>query len=344
MVQPYLREQTRSQVEQYARQYRDSRRQLNTLTGIGTSAIARFLGELSSEIKDQLSSFAAPGDPFLTQLLPSIASDIQDSIDVLVRGASAEMGTALTDAWTLGGRITPSAFNAAGLSVAFPVVTPELLASASAATSGLFVDFGSRVSDAILREVRLSSIGLQPSSGAISRVVDLLRAGGVGERINFGVQGETIVRTELGRVYSNAQQAAAEQLTSSVPNLRKRWVTTLRKRRGHREAEATYAPGGAIGPIAIRRKFKVTDYSRTGLAEFLTLGGRVQGRGGVAGRKKVVKVAPYQRRGAIRIDSMLFPLDPGASVGNIANCSCLVIEVVPGLEEAQARAVELVQA
>jgi hypothetical protein len=336
MVVANLREQTQRQIEQYARQYRDSRRQLNGLTAAGTDQIARLLRELSADIGGRLATFASPSDPFVDRLLPAIASDIQSSIDVLVRGASAEMGTALTSAFTIGGRVTANALNSVGLGVAFPSITPELLVSASAATGGIFADFGTRLSDDILATIRRSTIAIRPSSMAIRDVIDLLKTGGAGERINFAAQGEAIVRTELGGIYSNAQQAAAEQIANTIPGLRKRWITTLKKRRGHREAEAAYAPGGSIGPILINQRFRVTDYSRTGPAEFLT-------RSTAGGGKKVAKVATYQRRGRLIVDKMLFPLDPSASAGNRVNCTCLTIEVVPGLEEEQARAVELVQ-
>ena len=332
-----LREQTQAQIEQYARQYATARQQLNGLTVAGTDQIARLLRELSGDISDRLATFASPSDPFLERLLPTIASDIQDSIDVLVRGASAEMGQALTSAFTIGGRVTASALNSVGLGVAFPAVTPELLAASSAATGGILADFGTSLADDILLQIRTSAVGLQPSSGAIRRIVEILRTGGAGERINFAAQGEAIVRTELGGIYSSAQQDAAEQIANTIPGLRKRWVTTLKKRRGHREAEVAYAPGGSIGPILIGQRFRVTDYSRTGPAEFLT-------RSTAGGGKKVAKVATYQRRGRLIVDNMLFPLDPSASAGNRVNCSCLILEVVPGLEEEQARAVELVQA
>ena len=332
-----LREQTQQQIEQYARQYANARQQLNGLTAAGTDQIARLLRELSDDISGRLATFASPSDPFLDRLLPTIASDIQDSIDILVRGASTEMGQALTSAFNLGGRVTTNALNSVGLGLAFPSVTPELLAASSAATGGIFADFGTRLADDILLQIRTSAVGLQPSSGAIRRIVDILQTGGAGERINFAAQGEAIVRTELGGIYSSAQQDAAEQIANTIPGLRKSWVTTLRKRRGHREAEAAYAPGGSIGPIPIRARFRVTDYSRTGPAQFLT-------RRTAGGGQKVAKVATYQRRGRLIVDNMLFPLDPSASAGNRVNCTCLTIEVVPGLEEEQARAVELVQA
>ena len=332
-----LREQTQQQIEQYARQYANARQQLNGLTAAGTDQIARLLRELSDDISAGLATFASPSDPFLERLLPSITSEIQDSIDILVRGASAEMGQSLTSAFTIGGRVTANALNTVGLGIAFPSVTPELLAASSAATGGIFADFGTRLADDILLQIRTSAVGLQPSSGAIRRIVDILETGGAGERINFAAQGEAIVRTELGGIYSSAQQDAAEQIATTIPGLRKSWVTTLRKRRGHREAEAAYAPGGAIGPIPISARFRVTDYSRTGPAEFLT-------RRTAGGGQKVTKVSTYQRRGRLIVDDMLFPLDPSASAGNRISCTCLTIEVVPGLEEEQARAVELVQA
>ena len=98
---------------------------------------------------------------------------------------------------------------------------------------------------------------------------------------------------------------------------------------GHRNAESKYKEGGSIGPIPIKSKFVVVDHSRTGRTDFLTLGGKVQPGGG----KRVVKVGTYTRRGGLITDNMLFPRDPSASAGNVIQCRCVVIDIVPELEE-----------
>ena len=116
-------------------------------------------------------------------------------------------------------------------------------------------------------------------------------------------------------------------MSEIVPGLRKRWVTVLGRRRGHRETERRYAVGGEIGPIRVDQRFEVRDFSRTGRSQFFTLNGRA------------VRVdRPAQRRGRIITDRMLFPRDAAGSVGNVVQCTCIVVEFLPEIEEAQRRA------
>ncbi len=242
----------------------------------------------------------------------------------------------MRSAFELGEGATSGAFRAAGISVATPTVSPEVLSS----LTGTFEDVLSEMVDGLgrqlSRETRLAAAGLRTPSQTMRRVTDLLRTSaevrkGVRRRIGFAFQAEEIARTEIGRVFSNAQQAASEAIEARVPTLRKRWATSpLNTRRGHREV----AESSAEKPLRVRERFRVRDYSRTGSTRFVTFGDRAQPRHGVVPGLRVARVDQYVRRGRVIEDRMLFPRDPAGSPGNVVNCTCTVIEVVPDLEKA----------
>ena len=200
----------------------------------------------------------------------------------------------------------------------------------------------SRLGERINVQIRQAAVGLQPASGAIRNVERLLRTSeevrrGLRRRIGFGQQAEAIVRTETMRVFSNAQQAASEQIAQTIPDLRKRWlISPQNTRRGHKEADDRYAPGGETGPIRIDQKFEVTEQSRTGRTEFITVGN---------GGQRVINLrAPIVRRGRVITDRMLFPRDPSADVANVVNCTCTTLDVLEELEDATDRARGIISA
>ncbi|MEE8258932.1 MAG: hypothetical protein V3R20_04515, partial [Sphingomonadales bacterium] len=101
-------------------------------------------------------------------------------------------------------------------------------------------------------------------------------------------------------------------------------------RTGHREVEER----STANPILLKERFRVVDLSRTGSAappdgtsEFFT--GRTK-----TGLQFVYKTpGPHRRQGRRITDRMLFPRDPVASAGNVVNCACLIIDVVPDFDE-----------
>ena len=324
-----LREATRA--EKFVKAFQNSRDSLLKLGDATARGIDRLVVELRGDIAARLADFN-PAEPFASRVLPEIDRSIRDSLDALRRRGGAAVTEAMGEAFSLGGGATAGAFRAAGAQLAVPSVSPEILSSLTGTFENVFTEVTDGLADRIMREVRRSATGLQPASRTISRITDLLKTSeevkkGLRRRVRFSFQAEEIARTEIGRVYSNAQQAASEQLADSIPKLKKRWLTSPRNtRREHKEAEETYAPGGAKGPIPVKARFRVTDRSRTGRAEFLTVSGRV------------VRVKSYSRKGRPVTDMMLFPRDPSASPGNVVGCTCSVLEVVPELDEAVDRA------
>lgn len=313
--------------------YRRARRDLDRLTRRTARDLEGLVRDLRGFLTGRLGLAAGVSleTPFTIEIQAGIAAEIQQSLATLRQGAIRSVQAAMPGAFDLGSAVTSRAFNSVGVPLFFPSVTPAILTTLTAATSDiitdLIADLGGRI-DAVLRR---GALGLKPISSVIEDIAGILRTSEVRVgrrlRVQAAFRAEAIARVEIGRIYSNAQQAASEQLMEVLPDLRKRWVTVLGKRPEHREVERRYAVGGEIGPIAIPRRFEVRDLSRVGRTGFLTLGGRA-----------VQLDRPRQRRaGRIITNRMLYPRDPAGSVGSIVGCTCIVVEVLPELEEAQRR-------
>jgi len=327
-----LREQRSEAGRKFAASFKDSRKALDKLTKDGAKRVESLVRELRREIKGRMASII-PGDlnqPFLISIVPGIQAEIDAALAEYSRLANSEMIERLQSSFDTGSKVTASAFKAAGVPSTFPSISPELLQTLSANATTVLDELVSNLGVKINQQIRLAATGLEPASGAIDKISNLLKTSeevrkGLRRRIGFTFQSEAIVRTEVSRAYSNAQQLASEQISETIPELRKRWLTGLRKRRGHIEVENKYDIGGEIGPIPIKDRFEVKDFSRTGRSDFFT--------GKRNGQRVYKRKGGFTRRGSIITDRMLFPRDSSASVGNIVNCSCTILDVIPDLEE-----------
>ena len=295
-------------------------------------ALEGVLRDLRGEVQALVARSAAIDAPFAAVNIQAIAADLDSVVAQLARRADFEMGAALTNAFDAGARITPSALTSVGLPVAFPSISPAILTALTAETSSILTELAASVRGDIDKVLRAGVAGLKPTSAVIQDLSSLLRTSeirlGRRARIQSAFRAEAIARTELARVFSSAQQATSEAMSEIVPGLRKRWVTVLGRRRGHRETERRYAVGGEIGPIRVDQRFEVRDFSRVGSSEFFTLNNKVFKR----------RKGPRARQGRIITDRMLFPRDAAGSVGNVVQCSCIIVEFLPEIEEAQRRA------
>ncbi len=329
-----LTEQERA--NRFNSRFAQANRELTRLTSRGASNIAAVLRSFRTEIDERLAMFVVlPNAPFPQGVLPLIEDSIAQAVASLTQGAEAGIAQELTSAFDAGSRVTRDAFAAARVPLAAPQVTPELLTNLTALTGEILTDTFSALADQIIGRVRAGAIGLRPASATITEIEDLLRTGtirrGVRIRIGPAFQAEQIARTEIGRVFSSAQQAASEQIAETIPGLKKKWVVTLGRRRGHRAVQES----SAEDPIAISERFSVTDFSRIGRTSFITK--RVGGAQFVAPTRE-----PLTRRGRPVTDQMLHPRDPSASAGNVVNCTCITVDIAPDLEEAQQRSMGIV--
>lgn len=339
-----LREQASERTLRFVKTYDTATRQLDRVTALGARRMEGILRELRGEIRSRLALLTGgPDDPFSLRIAPAVQREISEALETFTLNANAELSGRLSDAFGLGERVTAQALTSIGIPVAFPSVPPSILATLTGTTQDVLSEMVGSLGQRIMGQVRLAAVGLEPTSAAISRIDDLLQTSeavrrGLRRRIGFGFQAEAIVRTELGRVYSVAQQAATEQIAETIPDLKKRWVTRRKDRAGHLSVEKDTAPGGRIGPIPVKQRFRVQDTSRIGTSRFLTLGGRVQPpQGPVPGQRVIRTRRTFRRRGRIITDRMLHPRDPGASAGNVVNCTCVVIDFLPEIEAAVER-------
>lgn len=339
-----LREANGDKAARFRKSYERVRRDLPKISAITANRLDRVMREFRDDIREKLAALTgSPDDPFLARIVPEVGDAISNSLDTLRQGTGDEIRQAMADGFEAGATLAPKALRAVGVPVAFPSVSPALLQTLTASLDNVLDEIVSGLGDRIMAQVRLGAAALEPASATIRRTVDLFKVSeevrkGLRRRIGPAFQAEAIARTEIGRAWSVAQQITSEELADAIPGLKKRWRVNLGKRRGHREAEAQYAPGGSTGPIPVKARFQVKDFSRTGTTSFLTLGKNVRPPGFRGAGQRVVRVNPYSRTGSVIEDGMLFPRDPAASVGNVVNCTCFVEEVVPDLERAEQQA------
>jgi len=339
----HLKEVDNSQKVAFAKSFERARGDLSKITDGSVRNMNSLIREMRGEIRTRMRDFLPndPKAPFDVRILPQLQREIDNAIQTFQIRSGQKMGESLGDVFDLGGTVTANALRAASIPVTFPSPTSDILSSASALTGNVITEAGNRLGNRVAERLRLSSVGLVAGSKAITEIANIIAgseevARGLRRRTGFEFQAEAIVRTEIGAVYSNAQQSSSEQIVESIPDLRKRWVTSLGRRSGHRDAEARYSEDGEIGPILIKDSFRVTDFSRTGTSTFATFRTRT-------GAQRVVKTKSFQRRGRPITDSMLFPRDPSASAGNRINCSCIILDVLPDSEEVTDRVLGIVQ-
>jgi len=337
--------------EKFVKSFADSRKSLFKLSDAAVINLIALMKDFREDSLERLrfDRPSDPRDPFNVRILPDLEASLNNSLDALKQRSGQEIEEKLALGFDLGQGTTARALVAANIPSAFPQIAPSVLATLSRDSVNVYSEMFDELGTAITNQVNRSVAGLQSSSQAMSKINRLLRTSpevraGMRRRVKFAFQAEEIVRTEMGRVFSSAQQAASEQLADSIPGLKKRWlpVGDAHVRRGHREAGDIYAPGGEIGPIPIKQKFKILDYSRIGSSKFMTLGGKSSPKG-FTGGLTVIGVKTFQRRGKLIVDKMLFPRDPSASAGNVVQCRCVTIDVIPDLEKTLDKSLGIIQ-
>jgi len=338
-----LKEQSTEKALKFRQNFERARKDAQRLTVVGAKRMDALIKDLNKEVEERLKRFSPvdPSAPFNVRVIPAINAEINNALGQFSTTAKAEVQELMQENFEAGTKVTTEGLRQVGIPMTFPGVDTNILSVLSNNTNGILDEMGNKLQNRINQQMRFSALGLQSSTQAMANVRSLLRTssefrGGLRKRIGIAHQAEQIVRTEVGRAYTTAQQFAGEQIAETIPGLKKSWVTSLRKRRGHKDVEDKYKEGGSIGPIPIKDRFAVKDFSRTGTTSFLTLGKRIRPPG-FTGGQRVINVPSYSRSGKVITDRMLYPLDPAGSPGNVVNCTCLTIEVIPDFEEAQMR-------
>lgn len=169
-------------------------------------------------IKETLAS--APTD-FELWNLPRLGAEVKRVLAEFGEKGGAQVSGAAGEAWQLGLDLVDKPL-AAALPEARIASIPHMLSTSQLVAMRAFMvdrikDIGVQAANKITAELGLVAIGAQSPSSAITRVTQIL-----GE--SSRARATTIVRTELGRVFSVAGQARMEQAVKIAPGMQKRWT------------------------------------------------------------------------------------------------------------------------
>lgn len=320
------------QRQRFVRSYQRSREALRKLTDKSAKRLLKLLNEFEREVLNRL-AFEAPDDPdapYDIRVIPALLASIEEALAGLRTQGLDEIEKSLGKSFSLGSETVKAMVLGYAAQSFNPFISAGLLFSLARGSQYIYTEMSQRLAAEIDRQVRLSAAGFQSNTETMYQVSRAIAgsaevASGARLRTSFASQAEAILRTEVNRAFSSAHQASSERAIEIIPDMKKSWLSSPGSRRGHKEAEDKYAVGGAVGPIPVSARFEVTDYSRIGTTEFLTVGRR--------GGQRVVKVKSYERRGSLITDFLLHPHDPEGSAGNVVNCTCTVINVLPDMED-----------
>lgn len=221
------------------------------------------LNDARSALLERMVAAAQGSSTYSATVLSSLLADVQRigvEYDAQLR---RHITDALRKSWALGEQAIPDAWLAAGIGETFRIgLDSRLLDIATQMTADLVKDVSQSFVTLASREIRLGVLGALSVDETIQRVRRLLLTQPARLTGRLGpvfLQSERIVRTEIMRAYSLANEARTRQAADMVPGLRKYWMATpdLRTRESHLKAWLRYQPGGTQGPIPINEDFMV---------------------------------------------------------------------------------------
>ncbi len=168
-----------------------------------------------SDIKETLANSPTEWDIwYLSQVEDNIKNVLKETGDKLAQSASGQIGTA----WQAGQDLIDLPLAAGGIQIhaVVPEIDTKQLAAMRSFLTGKMRSISSELATKINSELGLVLIGAQDSGTARKKVAHLVGKGGK-------KRATTIVRTELGRVYSVATQKRQEQVQEHLPGLKKQW-------------------------------------------------------------------------------------------------------------------------
>lgn len=176
--------------------------------------IVRLLKQALSRIEMTLG--AQPTD-YQQWSLPQLAREIRQALDAFGDTASASMAAAANSAWQIGQDVVLLPLAAGGVQIvgAWAIDTRQLTAMRTFMTDRI-KDIGVAAANKINAELGMVVIGTQTPADAIGKVRHIL-----GEPSRS--RATTIVRTELGRVFSVASHESLQEAVPLVPGLQKQW-------------------------------------------------------------------------------------------------------------------------
>lgn len=152
--------------------------------------------------------------------LPQLRNQVGQALREFADQGGAEISSAAGRAWQLGEDMIDepldAAYPAARVASALPAIDTVQLTAMRAFMVDRIRDVGAEAANSITAELGLVVIGARSQSEAIGTVTQIL-----GE--SSRARATTIVRTELGRAFSQATQLRMAEASRLVPGLKKQW-------------------------------------------------------------------------------------------------------------------------
>jgi hypothetical protein len=195
---------------------RIARQQVGLMAGT-RDYLAVLLEEADTAVATLLAS--QPSD-YQRWSLPQLRAEIRQAMAELADKGGARISSAAGDGWELGEALVDepidTAFPGARLSMSLPRIDTTQLGAMRTFMVDRIKDVAAEASGKIGAELGLVAIGARSPSEAISAVTQIL-----GE--SSRKRATTIVRTELGRVFSSATQLRLKAASARLPGLKKQW-------------------------------------------------------------------------------------------------------------------------
>ena len=232
---------------------------------------------------------------------------LQANLARLIDGYQARMTALfhnnLADASRAGIASAADPLRKAGLLASFNRPTPSLVNVALDFSARLIQEITDEMRAKIDAQLRLAILGQKSPADAMRLITQELgieaRAGVWAKRLpparGIAARAETIVRTEMGRLYNLSAYSQQQAIAAVVPGLLKSWLATgdTRTRKGHLRAHLEYKEH----PIPYDKPFVIYDIDDKG---------RVKGRA-----------------------NLMYPKDPAAPGQYTINCRCKLLTIHP---------------
>ena len=176
--------------------------------------LVALLGAAARAVREILAG--APTD-YERWSLPQLQREIRRALDELGDGSAARISAAAGRAWELGEDLVEAPLHAAGVRIQAPTrIDVRQLVAMRAFMVDRIKDIAIQAANKITAELGLVVIGARSPSDAITAVTKIL-----GEPSR--ARAATIVRTEVGGVFSIATQARMIENAQILPGLEKQW-------------------------------------------------------------------------------------------------------------------------
>lgn len=244
---------------QYERRIAQIQRDVLRLEDRAVRDLNAFLAELRARTVADLALIPNDGG-WPVHRLSALVTEIDQARVALAQRLALTLRDTTRQAYEIG---TTAQASALALSTDQIMVSRAINANDLFLAQALYPDLVKRVSDDFrtraAREITITVAGAQTPQQAMTKIAGLLKVEGVGGAGVIAAQAETVVRTEIMKVYAIADAIQHERIAADTPDIRKYWVATKdrRTREDHLEAWSRYRPGGSTGPIRVDEDFIV---------------------------------------------------------------------------------------